>query len=519
MLRTSNVANRSFASYLAEIVPLLLGVTLMLTNRWFPPVDDECAIIDRAARPLAYTLNLFLTGKGEHEHPPLYDLILHGWLRLTGGEMHLLRLPAVVFYVLGAWVLALAAKRLGGNSARVWVLVLVAIWPFGFHFGRVAGWYSFCFLLVSLLTLGYLVYVDRPTLTNWAWVLACALLLIYSNYFGWALLFFLAVDLMLRNQECLAVEGKRVVAGITLLVLAYLPVLVAFLKEIHGHVRVPHSVASILANGTYNLYCIFVSESVAPWFWAWGFTAGICIFFVLMVSLWCRSRPAQRFLAYFICLLALMTILGILETKRLMLIAPWLILAIGVMIGAWSKGYWARRVCIVGLSFIALIGWYGIFARDLYAAPHWIEPWNDVAREATNVVGEGGIIIGNNPSFFFYLTYSLRSNGQREKVPYFSGFLPVSVHHRGVYSPEQWLAAGAPLAPTMLFVKGLHYPTQPSLEEAEHFLSEGCTLLNRQQMVYDAGAGWKQRFAPTLGQVPWRIHVSRYHCEGAIHAR
>ncbi len=108
-----------------------------------------------AGKPVYETAQLFLRGAGEHEHPPLYDIILHGWLHLTAGNEHLLRIPAILFYALGAWTIASVARRLGGLQSQLWVLILITIWPFGFHFGRLATWYSFCFLLVSLVTLSY----------------------------------------------------------------------------------------------------------------------------------------------------------------------------------------------------------------------------------------------------------------------------------------------------------------------------------------------------------------------------
>jgi uncharacterized membrane protein len=135
------------------LFPLALGVALMATNHWFTEVDDECAIIDLAAPPVSRTLAAYLHGTGLHEHPPLYDIVLHGWLRLTGGNIHLLRLPSICFYLLGAWILGEVAKRLGGARSQFWALAIVALWPFGFHFGRLTTWYSFCFLLVSVLTL------------------------------------------------------------------------------------------------------------------------------------------------------------------------------------------------------------------------------------------------------------------------------------------------------------------------------------------------------------------------------
>src|SRR5579862_5917545 len=112
----------------------LLGASLLLSNRWFTEVDDECAIIDGAARPILQSIRLYLSGAGEHEHPPLYDLILHGWLQLTRGEQHFLRLPAIIFYMAGAWVLADVAKRRAGSAARDYTLLLIVFWPYGFHF-------------------------------------------------------------------------------------------------------------------------------------------------------------------------------------------------------------------------------------------------------------------------------------------------------------------------------------------------------------------------------------------------
>jgi hypothetical protein len=42
----------------------------------------------RTRLPRRETIQLFLGGVGEHEHLPLYDLLLHEWLRLTNGNFH-----------------------------------------------------------------------------------------------------------------------------------------------------------------------------------------------------------------------------------------------------------------------------------------------------------------------------------------------------------------------------------------------------------------------------------------------
>src|SRR5580704_9681089 len=115
---------------------------------------------------------------------------------------------------------------------------------------------------------------------------------------------------------------------------------------------------------------------------------------------------------------------------------PWLILPIDVALGTLSNQV-SRRVLVTSLAFIAAVGWYGIVSRNLYAAPHWVEPWQSVAQSSAQVVRDRGIVLGNNPSFFFYLTYLLPVEPPNSASLGFHGLLPNSVRATGVYTPQQ----------------------------------------------------------------------------------
>ena len=136
-----------------------------------------------------------------------------------------------------------------------------------------------------------------------------------------------------------------------------------------------------------------------PWFWAPGIAAGFAIVATLLLVLFYGAAPSRRFLLYFAALLAAMTFLQIGSTKRMMMIAPWLILSVGTTLATATRPS-ARRLIACALLLTGVIGWYGIFSRKLYAAPHWIEPWEQVALQAAEVAGNGEIVIGNNPTFF-----------------------------------------------------------------------------------------------------------------------
>jgi Dolichyl-phosphate-mannose-protein mannosyltransferase len=506
--KPSSVRNPRTEARIA-ILLIVYGAIMMVTNPWFTQVDDECAIIAVAARPVRETANTFLSGGEQHEHPPLSDLILHGWLRLTNGNIHLLRLPSVVFYILGAWFLLQAARRLAGDRARNCTLVLILLWPYGFHLARLAGWYSFTFLLVSLLTLAYLKYLEQPSLGSWMPVALCALALVYSNYFGWALIGLLGLDLLLRFWRNARTWILLFVTGIFLIV-ATVPIIPAFFTELHARSEPTHS-GSAIAMGIYNLYCLIVSESVAPWIWVPAIAAGLAIACAMLLVLLCSQPPARRFFLYFAVLFAVMTFIQIGNTKRLLMISPWLILSVGVTLATATLPS-VRRWLAASLALAGAIGWYGIFARNLYAAPRWVEPWNQVARQAAEVAGSGGIVIGNNPSFFFYLTYLMPSTNPATRGE-FAGLQPSTLHAPNVYTPLQWVAAGSPTSQTVVLFDGLSYDEPgPPMEEIRATLNTRCKAIGEQRLVPDNGAKWKQRYQPATGQRAWRIEISTYSC-------
>jgi hypothetical protein len=55
--------------------------------------------------------------------------MLRGWLWPANGNIHLIRLASVIFYVLGAWFLLQAARRMGGDRAGSYTMILLPLWP------------------------------------------------------------------------------------------------------------------------------------------------------------------------------------------------------------------------------------------------------------------------------------------------------------------------------------------------------------------------------------------------------
>jgi len=499
-----------------QVMPLLLlGIGLVGSNSSFTIVDDEASILGSAARPVRTMLALIWSGNGRIDHPPLYEILLHFWLRLTGGTFESLRVPSIIFYLAGLFLVARAAGRLGGPESARAVAWLGMLWPFGFQYGRLASWYAFSFFLVAGLTLAYLRYLEDQSFRRWAWFSLLAVALLWTNYFGWAILGCLAIDQLLRFRTAERTASPAIlVRTAALLCVAFLPLFRGFREELATGFDFHQHALAILANAAFGVYSLFVSESVAPWYWF--LSIPVCMAVLASAGLVVATVPrnGRRFLLYGGLLIAAMAVCGILLPRPLLLVSPWILLPVGTAVGT-NKSFQTRIVLPVALLMIGGIGWFGTYSRHYYSAPRFLEPWPQVAEDAAGKVRSGATVISNNPTFFFYLTYILHAPDG--SMPWkFVGLLPDQVRHPQVKSPKEWLAAGHPVVPSMVWTRGMGDPqTDGPMDEAAQELGRACGTQTSRLMMRDPGYEWKQRIFPEMKGLQWRVEVREYDCPPA----
>ena len=499
-----------------QVMPLmLLGVALIATDSNFTIVDDETSALAVAAQPLHTTLAALWSGVSAPGNPPLYDILFHFWLRLTGGTFESLRVPSILFFLAGLFMLARAAVRLGGPVSAQAVVWLGALWPFGFHYGRLAASYGFSFFLVAGLTLAYLRYLEELSLKRWAVFFLFAAALLWTSYFGWAILGCLAMDQFLRQRSAEPSGNSAIfVRTAALLFVAFIPIVRAFRNQLGAGIFSHHRPLSIFANALFGIYSLFVSESVAPWVWFLSVPAALAILVCIGLVVTSLPRNSRRFLLYAALLIALMAVSGVPLTRRLLLISPWVLLPIGVIVGT-NKTPHVRIGLSVALLMITGIGWFGIYSRRYYSAPRFLEPWPAVSDDTARKIQSGATLISNDFPLFFYMTYVLHA--PQGSAPWkFVGLLPDQVQHPQVKSPQDWLAAGHPVGPSMIWIHGAgDPPSDAPMEEAAAELGRSCGAQTSRLTVRDSGYVWKQRFFPEWDEPQWRVEIREYDCSSS----
>jgi hypothetical protein len=489
---------------------LILGLAMAVTQPWFSFLEDETTSAAAANSPTKEIMSRFIRGEGPSLHPPLSDLLLHYWLPVAGTRPWLLRLPSIFLFVAGLLILAAVATRLAGPSGWTAMLGIGLLWPFGFHFGRLIGWFSLSFFLLALLTWAYFRCLDHPSSPRWLAFFLTALALVYTNYFGWAIVGCLAADFGLRNRTRRVASLRPLLVSLLTLAIAYVPMGRALAAAILRGTHLGSPLLAKLVYAPYGLYSLFVSESIAPWFWALSIPAGAAIGVCLTLTVMLAPREVRCFLVYFALLLAAMLLLDVISTKRLLLVSPWLLLPVACAAAKGNrKGQ--QKILVLSMILIAAVGWLGVLSRRYYAAPHFLEPWAEVATAGARSIEQGAVVVTNSPSFLFYLNYSIEDTERSSGVKS-DRFVPGWVEHPRVFDVEAWNNASHPTRPLVLFVRGVNSELVAQTQDTESWLRKNCNLQQEDKLVRDTGYVLKNRFFAGLDQSPFRITVQRYQC-------
>lgn len=181
---------RSAALLLAIFV--VLGAFLRLVyiaseGFWF----DEFIIREQARMSLSALMDDMIVND---VHPPLYQLLMQGWYRLTGRADELwLRLPSLIFGVLTIPVAYGLGRRLFDGRVGLWAALFVSVNEFAVYYAQEARAYSLLLLASTATVWAWVGLSRRASAGRLVLYGVCGLAAAYTHAFGLLLLVYLAL--------------------------------------------------------------------------------------------------------------------------------------------------------------------------------------------------------------------------------------------------------------------------------------------------------------------------------------
>jgi len=476
------------------------GFFLFLTNPRVTVFEDEAKYIAAAHRSAGEILASFTAGgRGDFAHPPLPDLLLHGWLRSTGGALPLLRVPSIVLYCLALWLLAETAYL---RWDRRWTAVWLGVaWPAGFLLGRPAGWYALAALALAAMHWSSVRW--RLTRDNWALaaLTLSAALLVHTSYFGWVFVAATGIELAAGGAE--RRHRLQLAAAAALVAAAFAPLVPAVLGRAPTEIRGYGNPASLLARTLYLAYSLLPGELAAPWTWP-GVVAALAGLALVWLSL--RTPESRRALLAVAAPFAIAAAAGLLAGARLILFVPGALLFLASTI---AHARARLPALLAGVTFA--MGWLGILTRAYPATHRYTEPWPRVAAEVVSRSRPGDVILASHPSFYFYLGEMFPSDVSRRMAhvpaPHRTAgrtFAPIHLWREAVDAPSDQI----------VYVRSTLMPLEGRSETNFLAYAEGnLRLVSRSRFARDPGAALKRRFFPDTFQPEWRIEIQVWSSE------
>lgn len=315
-------------------------------------------------------------------HPPLYFLLLYGWVRLAGDSALALRLFSTLAGSIGLVATYAVGARLFDRRTGLIAMVILGSASFFVTYSREARMYTLLLALAALATYAYLRWRDCPGRWN---TLAYALLLaalLYTHYAGLLVLVTHALHGLLVEKwdsRPRFIPHRLIPYGLA--VVLFLPWVPIFMAQIGdnptGPLALPvttdwaavETLLATLTSGYWPLFLLpFVLGGAVPRLREFGRD-------VLLVMLWLTVTP--------LALLALNAwIIPVYQVRYVIAILP-----AGALLAAYGLRWLnirERRV-LTGLAFWGLMGWIVYAQLTLYGVfwatkPAWEQTIADVVE-------------------------------------------------------------------------------------------------------------------------------------------
>lgn len=191
---------------------------------------DEPFSIFHSQKNITEIIHFLLTGN----NPPLYEILLHYWVKLFGTDAFEVRFPSLVFSSLTCILIYVIAIKFYDVTAGIVVSLVYTFSTIHIYFAHEARVYALFVMLTACSILFYLSYIRSFQKRDFLLLLTSNLLLVYSYYLGWVV-----IVIQMFFPVFIKVETKRITKSILLnnllLLILFSPVLFNFILRVEDY--------------------------------------------------------------------------------------------------------------------------------------------------------------------------------------------------------------------------------------------------------------------------------------------
>src|SRR3990167_7245669 len=120
-------------------------------------------------------------------HPPLYHILLRGWVLLFGTSEIAVRLPSVILGLATVYIVYLITKKLFENKTALISATLIATSPLHIYYSQEARMYMLAVFFATLSVYFFVSLLKKETLIYWVGFVISTVLMLYTDYLPYLL--------------------------------------------------------------------------------------------------------------------------------------------------------------------------------------------------------------------------------------------------------------------------------------------------------------------------------------------
>lgn len=168
--------------WLVTVIALILRLINLNQSLWLDEAINvnNVASLNLKSLVLDYSLHDF--------HPPLYHILLRGWILLFGSSEIAVRIPSIILGVITVYLTYLIGKKLFEEKTALIGATLIATAPLHIYYSQEARMYALAAALASLSVYFFVSILKKDTLGSWLGFIASTTLMLYSDYLPYFLI-------------------------------------------------------------------------------------------------------------------------------------------------------------------------------------------------------------------------------------------------------------------------------------------------------------------------------------------
>jgi 4-amino-4-deoxy-L-arabinose transferase-like glycosyltransferase len=206
---------------IAVLVLLLLNVVLKIIFLDFNSLGgDEPFSVYHAQMDISSIIHHLLTGN----NPPLFEILLHFWIKIFGISEFAVRFPSLVFSSLTVFVVYRIGKDFFSTNIALITSLLFTFSNYQLSFAHEARVYALFAFLTAMSMFWFLKICNQNRPKYFVWLLVTNVILIYAHYFGLFVIFIQTASFLVI-QDNRRLIFKRYLLYLAAVLILYMPIL------------------------------------------------------------------------------------------------------------------------------------------------------------------------------------------------------------------------------------------------------------------------------------------------------